>query len=476
MIRSWRTCHHAMGLRFTGLGPGDMMPRMQSGILRVPRRGARIVGRPAFAVGLGLAAATCAHPVPSSTSSSVAAPSRSPSRASAGTPAPVPPADVTTRDKENRGMSFAREVEFLRKHGQVVVLEAPNGGRVAVSPTYQGRVMTSAVTEGAASLGWVHHAFIAAGKVGTPFDNYGGEDRFWLGPEGGQFGLYFPPGAPFDLDHWRTPPAFQQGAWPIVEQDATSVLFRLPMTLRNYSGTEFVLEAERRIVLLDKGAVSRIIGMPIPASVQWIAFETQNSITNQGKAAWTPAQGLLSIWILGQYAPSSDALVLLPFNTQAAGPIVNDAYFGKVPSDRLRVNSDAGFLSFQCDGRYRSKIGLSPERAKSVVGAYSERSRLLTVVQHDKPAGRQPYVNSMWEHQAQPYAGDVVNSYNDGPPAPDKPSLGGFYELETSSPAARLAPHASLRHSHRTLHFVGDPATLASIAKAALGVPQLVSR
>jgi hypothetical protein len=394
-----------------------------------------------------------------------------PPPASSAAPAPASAPPVAPKDQEENGVSFEQELDFLRQHGQVIVLESPSGGRVAVSPTYQGRVMTSAVAPEASSLGWVHRAFIEAGKVGTAFDNYGGEDRFWLGPEGGQFGLYFAPGAPFDLDHWQTPPTFQQGTWPVAEQSSTSVLFRIPMTLKNYSGTEFVLEAERRVVLLDADAVTRIIGTPIPDGVQWIAFETQNSITNKGKAAWTEARGLLSVWILGQYAPSSDARALLPFNTQGTGPVVNDAYFGKVPSERLRVDAQAGFLSFQCDGQYRSKIGLSPERARPVVGAYSAASRLLTVVQYDKPEGRHPYVNSMWEHQAQPYAGDVVNSYNDGPPAPGKPSLGGFYELETSSPAARLAPRASLQHTHRTLHFVGDPTALAKIARSALGIP-----
>lgn len=368
-------------------------------------------------------------------------------------------------------MSFEQDLEFLRKHGDVIVLEAPSGGRVAVSPTYQGRVMTSAVTPGSMSLGWVHRAFIEAGKTGTPFDNFGGEDRFWLGPEGGQFGLYFAPGVPFDFDHWQTPPEFQQGTWPVAETSATSVLFRIPMRLKNYSGTEFVLEVERRIVLLDAEAVSKIIGMPVPEGVQWIAFETQNTITNKGKTAWSEDKGLLSIWILGQYAPSPDARTLLPFDTQGTGPIVNDTYFGKVPPERLPVNTQYGFVALQCDGQYRSKIGLSPERAKPNIGAYSALSRLLTVVRYDKPEGRHPYVNSMWEHQKEPYSGDVINSYNDGPPAPGKPTMGGFYELETSSPAAPLAPGATLKHGHRTLHFVGAPAALAKIAKAALGVP-----
>jgi hypothetical protein len=76
----------------------------------------------------------------------------------------------------------------------------------------------------------------------------------------------------------------------------------------------------------------------------------------------------------------------------------------------------------------------------------------------------------MWEHQKEPYAGDVVNSYNDGPTAPGKPALGGFYELETSSPALALAPKATAEHTHRTLHFVGEKASLNAIAEAALGV------
>ena len=76
----------------------------------------------------------------------------------------------------------------------------------------------------------------------------------------------------------------------------------------------------------------------------------------------------------------------------------------------------------------------------------------------------------MWEKQAEPYGGDVVNSYNDGPVEPGQPSLGGFYELETSSPAAALAPGASLVHAHRTFHFVGERTALDAIAGKVLGV------
>jgi hypothetical protein len=76
----------------------------------------------------------------------------------------------------------------------------------------------------------------------------------------------------------------------------------------------------------------------------------------------------------------------------------------------------------------------------------------------------------MWEKQADPYAGDVINAYNDGPPGPGKPALGGFYEIETSSSAIALEPKKSKIHRSRTFHFVGDRDQLDPIAKAVLGV------
>jgi hypothetical protein len=76
----------------------------------------------------------------------------------------------------------------------------------------------------------------------------------------------------------------------------------------------------------------------------------------------------------------------------------------------------------------------------------------------------------MWEIQREPYNGDVVNSYNDGPPAPGKPPLGPFYELETSSPALALGPGQSYTHVHRTFHLAGPDAGLERVARATLKV------
>jgi hypothetical protein len=208
----------------------------------------------------------------------------------------------------------------------------------------------------------------------------------------------------------------------------------------------------------------------VPSSVKWVGFATTNTIANAGAKAWTEETGLVSVWILGMFAPVPGTEVVVPFETAGSGEIVNDRYFGKVPADRLTVREKEGFLVFKCDGQYRSKIGIGPSRAKPALGSYSDESKLLTIVLYTKPAGATRYVNSMWEPQKHPYAGDVVNSYNDGPTEPGKPSLGGFYEIESSSPAAALAPGAKLTHVHRTFHFTGPREALDEIAKKALGV------
>jgi hypothetical protein len=367
--------------------------------------------------------------------------------------------------------TFDDDLAFLRAHGPVDVLEAPSGGRVVVSARWQGRVVTSAVEPHGASLGFLHRHFIESGTTGTPFDNYGGEDRFWLGPEGGQYGLYFAPGAPFAIGAWQTPHELQEGEWAVTARDATHVAFSRTMHVRNWSKAEFDVSVERAVRVLSAEDVALRFGEAPSSAVKWVAFESINRIKNVGNRAWTPDTGLLSIWILGMYNPAPDARIIVPFDPGAAGPIVNDAYFGKVPPQRLAVHEHEGSLAFVADGAFRSKIGLRPARARDVLGSYSAQSHLLTLVRYSKPgAWPHGYVNSMWTQQDEPFGGDVVNAYNDGPTEPGKPSLGGFYELETSSPAAALAPGETVEHVHTTLHAVGDLASLDALAKRVLGV------
>ena len=78
--------------------------------------------------------------------------------------------------------------------------------KVALVPAWQGRVMTSTMGgDTGPSFGWINRELIASGKILPHMNAFGGEDRFWLGPEGGQFSIFFAKGVPFDLEHWFTP-------------------------------------------------------------------------------------------------------------------------------------------------------------------------------------------------------------------------------------------------------------------------------
>lgn len=372
-----------------------------------------------------------------------------------------------------RAATFGEDLAFLNKHARVLVLSDASGqAQVAVVPDYQGRVMTSTAdgVEGA-SYGWINRDLIASGKRLPHINALGGEDRFWLGPEGGQYSIFFKKGAKFALDDWQTPEPIDWGPWDIVRQSKTEIAFRREMQLVNYSGTRFSLTADRVVRLVPRGKAAGLLGVNVGDGVSLVAYESENRITNTGDKPWSKDSGLLSIWILGMYQPSPRTTVVVPFRPgpeSELGPQVNDAYFGKVPADRLKIAEQ--HLFFSGDGLCRSKIGVGPQRAKPVLGSYAADSQLLTLVQLTIPPGAKDYVNSMWELQEHPYAGDVVNSYNDGPPAPGAKPMGPFYELESSSPGAALSPGQSLTHVHRTFHFQGPAGALSKLAEVALGV------
>jgi len=377
---------------------------------------------------------------------------------------------------------FESDLAFLRNHTSPLLLGEAPGPQIVVAPEYQGRVLTSTVGgESAPSFGWLGRAAISSHARQPHMNVFGGEDRFWLGPEGGQFALYFKKGDAFDLGHWQTPEGFDWGSWDVVRESPTEVQFRKRLSLRNYSDTSFEIEVNRTVRLLGQPDIVSALGMAPAPAIRAVAFESSNVVQNAGTAAWRPESGLVSTWILGMFNPSPATTIAIPYvqgpetrgsglgaRDSGLGPIVNDAYIGKVPADRLIVSPSAIF--FRSDGQFRSKIGLSPARATPVAGSYDATGHVLTLVQYTGPAGATRYVNSMWAVQQNPYDGDVVNSYNDGPPAPGAAPLGPFYELETSSPALGLAPAEEHVHVHRTIHLAGPEADLDAVARAVLKV------
>ncbi|HUU11669.1 MAG TPA: DUF6786 family protein [Phycisphaerae bacterium] len=369
--------------------------------------------------------------------------------------------------------TFGDDLAFLKKHTDVIVLsEASSAAKVAVVPQYQGRVMTSSAEgDGGLSFGWINRELIASGKSLPHINVYGGEDRFWLGPEGGQFAIYFARGVPFDLEHWFVPPAIDTEPFDIDQKVPERVALRREFSVTNYSGTVFKVGVDREVRLLVHGAAWKQLGVEAVDGVQMVAYESVNCLTNAGTEPWKKETGLLSIWILGMFNPSPTTTIVVPIQagpeSELGKPVVDD-YFGKVPAERLIVKTAVAY--FSADGKCRTKIGVGPKRCKGILGSYDATNRVLTLVQFTFKEGVTEYVNSLWKLQDDPYGGDAANSYNDGPPEPGAKPMGPFYELESSSPAAALAPGETLEHVHRTIHITGPEEKLDPIARATLGV------
>lgn len=369
--------------------------------------------------------------------------------------------------------TFGSDLAFLKKHTKVIVLSDKTGAaQIAVAPAWQGRVMTSTADNAAGhSFGWINRSLIASGKIDPHFNPFGGEDRIWLGPEGGQFSIFFKKGAPFDLAHWYVPKAFDTLPFEVVSRSQTSASFRSAFSVTNYSSTHFDVVLNRQVRLLAPDVAWRDLGVSHQNGVSLVAYETRNTLTNAGTEPWRKKTGLLSIWILGMFTPSPSATTVVPFKP---GPVaelgvkVTSDYFGAIPPSRLKVTRNTAFL--RADGKFRSKIGINPKRSRGVLGNYDAENHVLTIVQFKQPEGVDDYVNSLWKLQDDPYGGDAINAYNDGPPAPGVKPMGPFFEMETSSPAAALAPKQSIEHTRRTFHLTGPEPELDAVARAVLGV------
>ncbi|MDT8432048.1 MAG: DUF6786 family protein [Bacteroidales bacterium] len=369
--------------------------------------------------------------------------------------------------------SYGYDKDFLQKHEIpfVELKEEKSGAALLLVPGYQGRVMTSTASgnEGA-SFGWINHALIASGNTSEQFNPYGGEERLWLGPEGGPFSIYFPPGALQDFSNWKVPGLIDTAAFVLVEQSGHHAVFSKEASLTNASGTPLSLRIDRTVRILDRENAAKALRSNIGGDLAMVAYESENVLTNTGSAAWDESSGLLSIWMLSMFNPSDKGVVFIPFkkgSEDTLGPVVNDDYFGKVPSDRLKISD--GMIYFKTDGKRRGKIGLSPQRALPWCGSYDPVQKALTLLWYLLPGNVAEYVNAKWGPQEDPLDGDVVNAYNDGP-LEDGSIMGPFYELESSSPAAFLAPSESMVHRQMIFHIAGEEEELDLILQTLFGI------
>lgn len=374
----------------------------------------------------------------------------------------------TSADTTMEKGTYAYDAAFLKQHTGKV-LELSNGySKILISADYQGRVMTTTATgDTGTSFGWLNYDLISSGEKKKQFNPVGGEERFWIGPEGGQYSIYFKGNDSFTIANWQVPAVIDTVIYDVEESTQSEALFSKKASLTNYSGTKFDINIERSIRLLDKTAIENKLKTSIPADIHFVGYQTENSIQNIGTEDWTRQKGLLSIWLLGMFTPTPKTMVVIPFfSVPNARSFITDNYFGSIPSGRLQIKDSV--LFFVCDGKYRSKIGIAPLIAKPIAAGVDFEKNVLTIVipEIDKNAS---YVNSKWEMQNEPYKGDVINSYNDGP-LEDGTQMGPFFEIESSSPALRLRKGEKGTYKQTTLHFQGGYNSIRQLAQQLLHV------
>ncbi|HEY4323889.1 MAG TPA: DUF6786 family protein [Mucilaginibacter sp.] len=364
--------------------------------------------------------------------------------------------------------TFGYDLDFLKQNDRVIVLSSKDGsGQVIISPKYQAKVFTS-TAEGlnGKSFGWINYKTFAQKSLDLHMNAYGGEDRLWLGPEGGKFSLFFRPGTKMEIANWHTPAAIDNENWKLVSNTYTTASLSKATSIVNYAGTKLTLSLSRDIKILEPEDVKKMLGIEMDNKVKPVAFSTINTITNTGDKAWDKQSGALCLWNLDMLSPTAKTVIIVPFDDTAKGKIATTDYFGEIAKDRIKYMSSQ--LLFKADGKSRGKLGMPPNRAKTMAGSYDAQNNVLTIILFDRDA-KSTYLNQEWRTDRDPFTGDAVNAYNDGPLA-DGTQMGPFYEIESVSPAAFLKPNESLSHKHSVFHFTGDKEELNQIALKTLGI------
>lgn len=363
------------------------------------------------------------------------------------------------KNMENR--TFRQDLELILAHDPDAQLLQDRNGKsmLIVSPKYQGKVFTSTTGgKDALSLGWVNEEAIQSDQLDSQINAYGGENRMWIGPEGSRFSVFFAPGSSFDFSNWKTPAAIDHEEWTLDKADSNEVWMSHQMQIQNKQGTRFTIGIERIVSLMGRTESEQILHAPIPEGIGLAAYQTLNSIRNEGDFKWTRETGALCIWMLDMFVPSDSTVMIVPYvqpKQEKVNAVTTD-YFGEIPSNRLQKTNDMVFL--MADGKSRGKLGVSGRYARPWAASYDAENNIFTYVSFKLDTGA-VYLNQEWNDEKDPFSGDAVNAYNDGP-LKDGDQLGPFYELESSSPAAFLAPGEQMSHRHTVFHFSGTRSQL----------------
>ena len=365
----------------------------------------------------------------------------------------------------NQG-SYGYDKQFLLKHDSNIVELKSGNSSVLVSPAYQAKVFTSSAEgDNGKSFGWINYKVFGA-TIDPHMNAYGGENRLWLGPEGGKYSLYFKKGDSMVFENWKTPAPIDTENWLVDKKSDRAVTLKKNIGITNYAGTLLNMQVTREITVQDKNEIESTLSVKLGDSVKFVGYSTNNILKNTGEAKWNEQTGMPCIWILDMFNPSDSTVIVIPHKpAEADKKVATTNYFGEIPSGRIKFSNNT--LFFKADGKSRGKLGILPQYALPFAGSYDAQNNVLTIT-FFTVENNSKYLNQEWSTAKPAFSGDAMNAYNDGP-LTDGSQMGPFYEIESVSPAAALKPSEEIRHVHNVYHFTGKKEQLNIIAEKVLG-------
>jgi hypothetical protein len=413
-------------------------------------------------------------------------------------------------------VSYRDGINYLKSKTNVLELHNRFGGRVAVCPDWNGRVMTS-TCDGAdgSSFGLININAVENDSRGGFHFFCGGEDQLTFVPDCGPFNIHYTVELSEKDVPILVPAGFREGAFQTdsLPQD-NELRLRRSVQMTNLAGTPFDLDIVRTIRILDLNSIRSAFGNAVAVSleqadVSYIGFTTANSMLNCGTAS-SLLSGLVSMRIQAMFNAGPATVAVIPFQPggdDELGPAVQTEFFGSSPHGRFRSLPSAVLL--RCDGKHRCQASVFPKRAVPYIGAVDFREGTLTLLTFALPKneaasyyrgsnyggvssytvpefsdarrhflGQSAGTPAVRELSAPSFSrtaaplddeGEVLRAYNHGPSFPGEDEYALFYEFDVFSPTKELVKGESQTHHQYTLHINADNRTLSFLVQKIFG-------
>ena len=327
-------------------------------------------------------------------------------------------------------MSYHDALNYLAQKTTVIELYDQFGGRLAVCPEWNGRILTSTCD----GLKGDSFGFANVQAMDTDqFEDIGGEDR------------------------WTISPLIHSFAVESIKEKKAVLERTLSMSDANGVPVEFHLS--RTISLLNRQKIGTLFSDSLAESLEQenvsvVCFRTENRVRAKEKA-WIASRQR------GMFNASPNRCIIIstpPKDDFDAEPFPAEIdYLGGSPHNRIRHLPQA--LLIRADGNGRCRVTIPFSQSPPILGALELRVGTLTLWTFDVSGDSDDDSDD-----------DIVRIYNSGRFPGSGPDWAAYYEINCFSAAQKLLPEQSLTYCQGTLHLNADKATLRTIIHAIFDV------